>query len=149
MALGYLCFSAQVWDEVSPWLTLKCDALLTLYFSIKETHYRLHFFFSLQKSYIPASSVSKCQPSIISLTHSPADAHRSFQSGAPHQHLPRAPLVAAVVVLVVSMMMMMVMMILEKEGAVMQEVGSLPLSLSPQQSRLLQICLQLCPSKWP
>lgn len=37
---------------------------------------------------------------------------------------------AAVVVLVVSMMMMMVMMILEKEGAVMQEVGSLPLSLS-------------------
>lgn len=45
------------WNEVSPWLSLKCDALLTLYFSIKEDSiqvaiclYRNHLFqlFSFQ-----------------------------------------------------------------------------------------------------
>lgn len=135
MGWGFTLTNLEVWCIINPSLFNQ------------ETHYRVHFFFLYRKSYILASSISKCQPSNISLTHSPAHAHRSSQSGTPHQHLPRAPLVAAVVVLVVQMMMM-VMMILEKGGQWCRR-GEFPPSLSLFRSHDSYRFAYNCPSKWP
>lgn len=86
-----------VWDKISPWLTLKCDALLTLYFSIKRDPLQAAFFFPSTrivrsrffhfkmsaKRYFPDSFSCRCSQSlpIRRITSAPTQGSLSGCSG--------------------------------------------------------------------